>query len=181
MQFSTNIKMPLPAAAAATWQAILWRLLAVLVIGALLAKWSWVMFAPNSASVLPALQAGTPGSAEHLFGIKASAGGAVQSLMPGVKLVGVFAPDFAILELEGKRQAGLAVGQDVIKGCKLVAVASDHVVIEQGGVRQQFLLEGNAQAIKSAQAVTVTPLPPVATSDQAPAAAQLILPGKIGL
>lgn len=160
-----------------------WRVLAVLVIGAMLAKWTWVLFAPRSESVLSAELAGTNVRAEHLFGIAASSGVQAQSLMPDVKLVGIFAPDFAVLEFDGKRQAGLAVGQDVIAGSKLVEVASDHVVIERGGVRQQFALEGHASAIKSAQAATVSPvtLLPVVIPVQSPPAEQIIQPEKTGL
>ncbi len=158
-----------------------WRVLAVLVIGAMLAKWAWLVFAPNSDSVLPRMAADSHAQAEHLFGIVVTAVATAQAAMPNVKLVGVFAPNFAILELDGKRQTGLAVGQDVMAGNKLVEVARDHVVIERGGVRQTIVLEGNASAIKSAQAATVPPLLPVASPEQAPTAVQLILPGKIGL
>ena len=157
-----------------------WRVLAVLVIGALLAKWTWVVFAPKSASVLPALQAGSSGQTERLFGVAAVPAVTAQAVLPNIKLVGVFAPDFAILELDGKKQTGLIVGQEVVTGSKLVAVASDHVVIEQAGVRQTIALEGNAAAIKSAQAATELPVQAPA-SVQVPDAGAIIQPEKIGL
>lgn len=161
MQFSSHLKMPLQSTVAtATWQTILWRVLAVLVIVAMLAKWTWLLFAPAGEYVLPAIQAGSADQAAHLFGTAAVSG--VRAAMPNVKLVGVFAPDFAVLELDGKRQMGLAVGQEIVAGSKLVEVAIDHVVIEHGGVRQKMALEGNTSAIKSAQAATVLPVTPVA-------------------
>ena len=148
-------------AGAAIWRASIWRLLAVIVIAAMLANWTWVFFAPRSADVLPAMPADAGFQAEHLFGIAAASGVAAQAALPNVRLVGVFAgsPGFAVLELDGKRQLGLAVGQEVVAGAKLVEVAMDHVVIEQGGVRQQIALEGKVTAIKSATASSVQTIP----------------------
>lgn len=144
--------------------AFMSRVLAVLVIGALLARWIWVVFAPHSASVLPAAQpvAGLP--AERLFGIAAASsvsGITAQAALPNVRLLGVFAgsPGFAILELDGKRQVGLATGQEIARGVKLAEVAIEHVVIERGGVRQQVQLEGSASATRNAAAALVQSIP----------------------
>jgi type II secretory pathway component PulC len=127
-------------------------MLAVLVIGALLANWTWVLLAPNSASVLPAVEPVPDLQTGHLFGIAAASGSVSQAVLPNVRLVGVFAgtPGFAVLELDGKRQVGLSTGREIIAGAKLVEVAIDHVVIERGGVRQQIQLSGKDSAIKSA-------------------------------
>ncbi len=124
----------------------IWRILAVLVIAALLAHWTWVLFAPQSASVLPAAQPVGDFQAEHLFGIAPASGVATQAILPEGKLVGVVAgkPGFAILELDGKRQVGYATGKEIVAGTKLVEVANDHVVIEQGGARQRIPLEDKA-------------------------------------
>lgn len=132
--------------------AFFWRVLAVLVIAAMLAHWIWLLFAPRSASVLPAMQASGEFQAERLFGVASVS--AVVSAMSTVRLLGVFAgnPGFAVLELDGKRQIGLATGKEVVAGSKLVEVATDHVVIESGGVRQQIPLEGRSLAINSAKA-----------------------------
>jgi type II secretory pathway component PulC len=122
----------------------MWRILAVLIIGALLAHWTWRLFAPKSDSVQPALQTASGGKTEHLFGVAAvQAVSAVSSApMPNVKLVGVFSgkSGFAVLELDGKRQLGLSIGHDIVPGAKLVEVASDHIVVEQNGVRQNMPL-----------------------------------------
>lgn len=126
--------------------SFIWRMLALLVIAALLAKWTWVLFAPRSASVLPAVQPATDSQAEHLFGIAAASGVPGPASLPNMRLVGVFAgkPGFAILELDGKRQVGFTVGKEIVAGAKLVELAIDHVVIEQGGVRQRISLEDKA-------------------------------------
>lgn len=166
------------AVGAAAWGSFMWRVLAVLVIGALLAKWTWVVFAPRSASVLPAMQPASGFQTERLFGVAAVSPVTVQPALPNVRLVGVFAgvPGFAILELDGNRQVGLATGREIVAGAKLVAVAIDHVVIERGGVRQQIQLEGKTSAIKSAVAsMQPIPLPeatvvPVAAAVSAPVA-----------
>jgi hypothetical protein len=70
---------------------------------------------------------------------------AIPAVMPGIRLVGVFAgtPGFAVFELDGKRQLGLATGHEIVAGAKLINVAGDHVVIERDGVAQQILLVAN--------------------------------------
>ncbi len=134
---------------------LMWRVLAVLVIMAMLANWTWVLLAPRSASVLPATSSATVFQAEQLFGHAAASAVVVQAVIPNVRLVGVFAgkPGFAVLEFDGKRQVSVASGKEVEAGARLVEVAKDHVVIERNGVRQQIQLEGNASAINTAAAV----------------------------
>lgn len=147
--------------------ALFWRVLAVLVIGALLAHWTWVLFAPGSAQVLPATLPAADYHAERLFGIAAVSAVSVAPVMPNVRLVGVFAgtPGFAILELDGKRQVGMVTGSEIVARAKLVEVAFDHVTIERDGVRQKIQLEGKNSAIKSSAAASLQPiqLPGVAT------------------
>lgn len=137
----------------------IWRLLAVLVLAAMLAHWIWLLFTPGSASILPTMQAPGEFQAERLFGVASVS--AVGSALSNVRLLGVFAgnPGFAVLELDGKRQRGLATGKEVIAGSKLVEVATDHVVIESGGVRQQLLLEGRSSAINSAKSASLRLVP----------------------
>ena len=155
-------KQILSSSAAGASTALLWRVLAVLVIGAMLAKWTWVVFAPRSPSVLPAVPPSSSGlQAERLFGVAAASSVTVATAMPNARLVGVFAgtPGFAIIELDGKRQVGIATGKEIVAGAKLVEVAMDHVVIERGGMRQQLPLEGKSSAIKSAAAALVQTVP----------------------
>lgn len=140
----------------------MWRILAALVIAAMLGKWTWVLFAPRSAAVLPAVQPASSAQTGSLFGVVVVAPSAtVQVALPNVRLLGVFAdtPGFAILELDGSRQVGLVAGEEVVAGAKLVEVAVDHVLIERGGVRQQIPLEGKATAIKNAVAARVQATP----------------------
>ena len=139
---------------------LMWRIVAVLVLGALLAHWVWVICAPRSASVRPAVQSASGAKAEALFGVAAvSSVAGVQSVLPSVRLVGVFAgtPGFAVMELDGRHQVGLATGGEIAAGARLVEVASDHVVIERDGVRQQILLEGKTTALRNAVNASVQP------------------------
>lgn len=136
-----------------------WRVLAVLVIMTMLAHWTWLLFAPSSATVLPATQTSSESGAERLFGV-ASVSAAV-SIMPNVRLVGVFSgnPGFAVLEIDGKRQVGLAAGAEIVAGAKLVKVAIDHVLIERGGVRQRIDMAKPLSG-KAAEATGVTAISP---------------------
>jgi general secretion pathway protein C len=134
---------------ATTWQKLMWQAIAVLVIAWLLARWTWALFAPGAASVLPAVTRTSVVQAEHVFGIAAvTTAVTVQAALPNVKLVGVFAgtPGFAIVEIDGKRQLGLKPGDEIAAGAKLVEVGIDHVLIERGGVRQSISLEGRSTA-----------------------------------
>lgn len=154
--------------------SLAWRVAGLLVIVWLLAKWTWLIFAPSTVSVLPAVQQSTGIQAERLFGIAAVSGVPAQALMPNVRLVGVFAgkPGFAIMELDGKRQVGLATGREIVAGTRLVEVAMDHVVIERSGVRQQMQLEGKTSVIKSAAAASVQSIPQIAASQPLPVNAE---------
>lgn len=130
-----------------TRQSILWRVVGALVLGALLARWSWLLFAPASSelAMVPSKQATV--EAGQLFGLSsgtAQDGGVVQ---PGAVLVGVFAssmgkPGFAVLKLGGQEQTGLGLGERTPSGAKLVEIHPDHVVLERGGARQRVDLEG---------------------------------------
>ncbi len=132
----------------------MWRLLAVLVLGAMLAHWTWVFFAPHTASVVPEPLQSSSFQTERLFGSASASAVAVQSALPDIRLVGVFAgtPGFAVLELDGKRQVELTTGHEVVAGARLIEVKIDHVVIERDGVRQQIPL-----SVKTPAAVAPAP------------------------
>ncbi|MBI3903314.1 MAG: hypothetical protein HY306_10325 [Nitrosomonadales bacterium] len=126
-----------------------WRALGALVLGALLAKWSWMLFAPHAAVVAVAPGHEAAVEAGQLFGAVAVGAPAAQvGIAPDVHLVGVFAPSgagrpgFAVLELDGKNQVGLALGESTPSGAKLVEVHADYVLLERDGARQQVNLEG---------------------------------------
>lgn len=157
MRLPQICEMPLRALSWVVWRVLMWRILAVLVLVTLLVHWGWLLLAPRSLSVVPTVYPAANFHAEKLFGSAlAKPLSAVPSVMPNVRLVGVFAgtPGFAVLELDGKRQLGLATGHEIVAGAKLLEVAKDHVVIERGGVRQQIrLVNHDYKNIKLKQSV----------------------------
>jgi general secretion pathway protein C len=124
-----------------------WRGVSALVLGVLLAKWFWILFAPHAifTAAMPERAAGL--EAGRLFGVAQSTEAATQGVaLPNVQLLGVFAASagkagFAVLKLEDKRQVGVAEGEEVAAGTRLLAVHADYVLLEHAGVQQRVNLE----------------------------------------
>lgn len=122
---------------------VLWWQIGAVVVGAMLARWTWVLFAPASVAVAPALDEISPKSAAGLFGAVTSAVPATAAAsLPNVRLLGVFsgARGFAILELADKTQRGVALGEEVVPGVKLLEAAEDYVLLGNGGQVQRVEL-----------------------------------------
>ncbi len=126
-----------------------WRGVGALVLGVLLAQWSWVLFAPYATAIAAVAERGAAVEAGQLFGVATAF--EVKSVegvaLPNVRLVGVFAagpgkPGFAVLKLDDQRQVGVVLGEDVAPGTKLLEVHSDYVLLERAGVQQRVNLEG---------------------------------------
>jgi len=124
-----------------------WRGVSALVLGVLLAKWFWILFAPHAifTAAMPERAAGL--EAGRLFGVALSTEEVTQGVaLPNVQLLGVFAasagkPGFAVLKLDDKSQVGVAEGEEVAAGTKLLAVHADYVLLEHAGVQQRVNLE----------------------------------------
>jgi general secretion pathway protein C len=140
----------------------LWYGIGALVVGLLLARWTWLLFAPHTLSVLPPKPEASGEAAAALFGVAAASGvmEATNSVMPNVRLIGVFTGKqaFAVLRLDEKKQLGVALGEEVSKGVKLVEVAADHVLLELNGARQRVNLDNKFSDSKGM--VVERPLPP---------------------
>lgn len=125
-----------------------WRGLGAVLFGILLARWSWIFFAPQAVAVPIIPDRGPAPETGRLFGQAASGVTSTQGIaLSNVKLVGVFAasagkPGFAILQLEGKRQVGVVVGGVVVPGTTLFEVHPEHVLLESGGIQQRVSLAG---------------------------------------
>jgi len=134
--------------------APLLNLLLLLALAALLAHWTWRFAAP-----VPPVAAGGARAdikldaalaslrAAHLFGAAQGQASASteQATTLNLKLRGVFAalgglPAMAILAVDGQDQA-LATGYEVVPGVVLEAVAPDHVILLNRGVRERLDLE----------------------------------------
>jgi Type II secretion system protein C len=129
-----------------------WRSINALILGVLLAKWFWILFAPHATFTAAVPEHAAGPEAGQLFGVAATTGAATQgSALPNVQLIGVFAasagkPGFAIIKLDDKRQVGVTEGGEVASGTKLLAVHADHVLLEHGGVQQRVNLENKYAA-----------------------------------
>ena len=143
----------------------------------LLAKWTWILFAPTAMSVAPANSEISPEVAGHLLGIASEgASDGATSAVPYVHLLGVFSGDrgCAIFEMADKKQRGVALGAEVEKGVKLISTAPDYVVLSNGAVQQRVPLEnkvGNGKSPAPPVGLPVSQLQAVAVN-QMPAAQQ---------
>lgn len=141
-----------------------WRGLSALILGVLLAKWFWILFAPNAiyTSAVPERTAGQ--EAGQLFGVAVVTETASQGVaLPNIQLLGVFTasagkPGFAVLKLDNGRQMGIAEGEEVAAGTKLIKVHADHVILERAGLQQRVELENKyANSPNSSQIMSLTP------------------------
>ena len=124
-----------------------WRGVSAMVLGVLLAKWFWILFAPQATFSAAVPERAASLEAGQLFGVAVSTEAASEGVaLPNVQLLGVFAAGagkkgFAVLKLADNRQMGVAVGDEVAAGTKLVDVQADHVLLERAGVQQRVNLE----------------------------------------
>lgn len=137
-------------AGAGAWLPLLWRVLGALVLGALLAKWVWVLFAPRATAIAVAPERGVAAEAGKLFGVAVVAASAPVveevAVLPNARLVGVFSAKtgrsgFAVLKLDDKRQMGVAAGESVVPGVRLAEVHPGYVLLERAGTLQRVDLE----------------------------------------
>ena len=147
-------------AAAGLSYTLYWRMLGALVLGVVIARWSWVLFAPHSTAVAVVPEHGATMEAGRLFGMPSTAAAASdRTPSSNLRLLGVFAPPpgrpgFAILQLENKHQVGVAAGESVIPGTKLLEIHPDYVLLEHAGVQLRVKLEDKSTA---ASGVAATP------------------------
>lgn len=125
---------------------VFWRILGALLLGVLLARWSWTLFAPHAEVTAAISEHGVAAEAARLFGVADSAVPVTEVLAwPNVQLLGVFAAgtgkaSFAVFDLDGK-QVGVALGENLVSGIKLAEVHADHVLLERAGIRRKIGFE----------------------------------------
>ena len=171
--------------------------MAVALLGAVLAYWTWVWFAPRPAlrTEATAAQTGSVASAAAVFGSVPRNQGAAAPTGIAIKLLGVVAASsgrrgYAVLQLEGKQVLAVHEGEDVAPGIGLAGVLPDHVILERNGVRETLAwperkgsaaaapkaaqysvpqTAQGAQAAQAAQAAAQTIAPPAAAPAEPPA------------
>lgn len=132
-----------------------WRSLSAVILGVLLAKWIWILFAPQAIFTSAVPERAAVVETGQLFGVPVSNDTVNQGVaLPNLQLLGVFTasggkPGFAVLKLEA-RQLGVAEGEEVAPGTRLVAVHADHVILERAGIQQRVNLE-NKYPVSSSQ------------------------------
>jgi len=120
---------------------------ALLLLGFVLAYWTWSWFAPGVEPSAPgiAMGDGTLGAqsvaAANLFGNLRRDGNAPAPTGIAIKLHGVMAASggksgYAVLQLDGKRDLAVREGQDIAPGIRLAEVRPDHVILERNGIRE---------------------------------------------
>lgn len=117
---------------------------AVALLGLVLAYWTWAWFAPRveprvSTASAPA---GTMASARALFGHfqrqQATAPTGINIRLLGIAAAAGNRRGHAVVQLDAKQILVVEEGDDVAPGVKLVDVRADHAVLERGGVRERL-------------------------------------------
>jgi hypothetical protein len=122
--------------------SLLWYGMGAVVLGLLLARWTWIFFAPPALVALPPQSDAMNLTSATLLGISGISGVTVTDLS-GLHLIGVFSgkQGFAIFRQEEKRQIGVALGEEIVSGIQLVEVSSDHALVLFNGAQQRVELE----------------------------------------
>lgn len=152
---------------------------AVALLGAVLAYWTWAWFAPRAEPRIEAgaVQSGSVASAGAMFGnVPRSQEAAPTGI--AIKLLGVLAASggrrgYAMVQLEAKQILAVQEGEDIAPGIRLAEVQADHVVLERNGLRETLALQQKKSSIPPApQAAESTALQPQPTETVTPPAAQ---------
>ena len=118
-------------------------LVAVALLGAVLAYWTWAWFAPRPEPRIEAsaVQSASVASAGTIFGNVARAQAAAAPTGIAIKLLGVVAASggrrgYAVVQLEGKQVLAVHEGEDLAPGIRLAEVHAEHVILERNGLRE---------------------------------------------
>lgn len=119
---------------------------ALVLLGVVLAYWSWAWLAPPSAPRAPAAAqpAGHVSSARSLFGTATQGAGVGGAGSGAIRLMGVVAAAgerraYAVLRLDGKQSVAVLQGEEIVPGLRLAEVHVDRLVLERNGVRETLV------------------------------------------
>jgi general secretion pathway protein C len=174
---------PLPAFAARARTLVdrngvaLLTLILLIVLAAMLARWTWLFLQPKEAAppsqVVATLDANSAAANvvnAHVFGIagQAKSPDAAQVSSLNVRLKGVFAfskdtPAFAIVNTGAKNDEPFKTGDEIVSGVLLDGVYPGHILIKRSGVIERVNLEerpgGMGTAVPRTQSRLTTPSP----------------------
>ena len=149
-------------------------LVAVALLGLVLAYWTWTWFAPRAEPRLQTLtaQSTDASSANALFGIVPRDQNAAAPTGIAIRLLGGVAASggrlgYGVVQLDSKQILAVHEGDDVAPGIRLAEVLTDRLILERGGVRETLAWpEKKASASPS----------PQAAASVAPRAAEIVAP-----
>ncbi|MEQ1813622.1 MAG: type II secretion system protein N [Candidatus Nitrotoga sp.] len=126
--------------------------LGAVVLGIFLARWIWILFASQTATLNVPVEQGSIAQTGRLFGTvveEVKVATAENVVLPNIRVIGLFAASpgkrgFAIVRLDDNRQLGVVAGGSVMPGMLLKEVHADYVVLEQAGVQYKIKLEGKS-------------------------------------
>jgi general secretion pathway protein C len=129
--------------------ASLATLAALVLLGVVLAYWSWAWLAPPPAPRAPAAveAAGRASSPGGLFGSVKRGPGAAAAASNAVRLMGIVAASagrrgHAVLRLDAKKTVAVLQGEDVEPGLRLAEVHADYIILERNGARETLAWPG---------------------------------------
>lgn len=118
-------------------------LVAVALLGLVLAYWTWVWFAPRAEprSAGAAAPSASAASASALFGNVQRMQVAAAPTGIAIRLLGVVAASegrrgYAVVQLDAKEILAVHEDEDVAPGVRLAEVHPDHVILVRGGARE---------------------------------------------
>lgn len=131
---------------------------ALVLLGWVLAYWTWVWLAPRPEPRAPAaVQAG--GAVQAAFGLFGAPRGNDVAAPTGIaiRLLGIVAATqgrhgYAVVQLAAKEMLAVREGDDIAPGIRLAEVGAHRVVLERGGIRETLALPAKPAAIAPATA-----------------------------
>jgi len=133
---------------------------ALMLLGLVLAYWTWAWLAPRTEprAQVAAQAGGRVDTATGLFGSARRDHGAAPTDM-SIGLLGVVAaksshagsePGYAVLRIDAKQTVAVREGGEIEPGVRLAEVHADHIVLERGGVRETLVWPKQSKAAASA-------------------------------
>lgn len=120
-------------------------LASAVLLGLVLAFWTWTWFAPRPApkSEPAARRAVSLNAASTLFGNAPPRQAAAAPTGVAIRLFGVAAASgnrrgYAVVQFDANQILAVEEGDDIAPGIRLAEVHADHVVLERGGVREKL-------------------------------------------
>lgn len=115
-------------------------------LGTVSAYWTWQWFAPGSQARAQSAEdaGGHSKAATSLFGIvQKDRNNIVAQTGIAIRLLGIVAATggrrgYAVVQIEPRQILAVREGEDVAPGIRIAQIATDHVILERGGIREML-------------------------------------------